>query len=79
MILTGKARVAGVIGWPISHSRSPRLHGYWLEKHGIDGAYIPMAVPPDRIEQALRALPPSRCATRWIPQPAASARSTPLW
>ncbi len=57
MILTGKARVAGVIGWPISHSRSPRLHGYWLEKHAIDGAYIPMAVPPARIEQALRALP----------------------
>ena len=57
MILTGKARVAGVIGWPISHSRSPRLHGYWLEKHGIDGAYIPMAVPPGRTEQALRALP----------------------
>lgn len=57
MILTGKAKVAGVIGWPISHSRSPRLHGYWLEKHGIDGAYIPMAVSPDRVEQALRALP----------------------
>ena len=57
MILTGNARIAGVIGWPISHSRSPRLHGYWLEKHGIDGAYIPMAVPPGRTEQALRALP----------------------
>lgn len=49
--------VAGVMGWPVAHSRSPRLHGYWLEKHGIDGAYIPMAVPPDRLEQALRALP----------------------
>lgn len=57
MILTGKAKVAGVIGWPIAHSRSPRLHGYWLEKHGIDGTYIPMDVPPDRTEQALRALP----------------------
>ncbi len=57
MILSGKARVAGVMGWPVAHSRSPRLHGYWLEKHGIDGAYIPMAVPPERLEQALRALP----------------------
>jgi shikimate dehydrogenase len=57
MILSGKAKVAGVVGWPIAHSRSPRLHGYWLDKHGIDGAYIPMAVPPDRLEQALRALP----------------------
>jgi shikimate dehydrogenase len=57
MILSGKAKVAGVMGWPIAHSRSPRLHGYWLKKHGIDGAYIPMAVPPGRLEQALRALP----------------------
>ena len=38
-ILTGHARVAGIIGWPVGHSRSPRLHGYWLEKHGIDGAF----------------------------------------
>ena len=57
MTLSGKAMVAGVMGWPVSHSRSPRLHGYWLEKYGIDGAYIPMAVPPDKLEQALRALP----------------------
>jgi shikimate dehydrogenase len=57
MILSGKAMVAGVMGWPVAHSRSPRLHGYWLEKHGVDGAYIPMAVPPERLEQALRALP----------------------
>lgn len=57
MILSGKAMVAGVMGWPVAHSRSPRLHGYWLKKHGIDGAYIPMGVPPERLEQALRALP----------------------
>ena len=57
MILSGKTMVAGVMGWPVAHSRSPRLHGYWLEKHGIDGVYIPMAVPPERFEQALRALP----------------------
>lgn len=57
MLLTGKARIAGVMGWPVSHSRSPRLHGHWLEVHGIDGAYIPLAVPPGRIEQAIRALP----------------------
>lgn len=57
MSLSGKAMVAGVMGWPVAHSRSPRLHGYWLEKHGIDGVYIPMAVTPERLEQALRALP----------------------
>ncbi|QCN95538.1 shikimate dehydrogenase [Azospirillum argentinense] len=57
MTISGKARLAGVMGWPIGHSRSPRLHGYWLEQYGIDGAYVPLAVPPDRIEQAIRALP----------------------
>lgn len=57
MMLSGKAKVAGVMGWPVSHSRSPRLHGYWLEKYGIDGVYIPMAVPPERFEKAVRALP----------------------
>lgn len=54
---TGMAKVAGVMGWPVAHSLSPRLHGYWLQQHGIDGAYIPMAVQPDKIEAALRALP----------------------
>ena len=40
MILSGAARLAGVMGWPIAHSRSPRIHGYWLEEKGIDGAYL---------------------------------------
>lgn len=57
MILSGKARLAGVMGWPVTHSRSPRLHGYWLERHGIDGAYVPLSVPPERIVDAVRALP----------------------
>lgn len=57
MIVSGKARIAGVMGWPIGHSRSPRLHGYWLERYGIDGAYVPLAVPPERGAEALRALP----------------------
>ncbi|PWR20664.1 shikimate dehydrogenase [Zavarzinia compransoris] len=57
MMISGKARLAGVMGWPVGHSRSPRLHGYWLEKHGIDGAYLPLAVRPDDLQDALRALP----------------------
>ncbi len=57
MPITGAARLAGIMGWPIAHSRSPALHGFWLNEHGIDGAYVPLAVPPDRLEQALRALP----------------------
>ena len=57
MILSGKARLAGVMGWPVGHSRSPRLHGYWLDHYGIDGAYVPLAVPPERVVEAIRALP----------------------
>ena len=57
MSVSGAARVAGVMGWPVEHSLSPRLHGYWLDFYGIDGAYIPMAVRPECLEDALRALP----------------------
>jgi shikimate dehydrogenase len=57
MPITGAARLAGIMGWPVAHSRSPALHGYWLAEHRIDGAYVPLAVPPGRLEQALRALP----------------------
>lgn len=57
MIVTGAARLAGVIGWPVAHSRSPRLHGFWLEQYGIDGAYLPLAVRPEALPRALRALP----------------------
>ena len=45
------------MGWPISHSRSPLLHGYWLRELNIDGAYLPFAVNPENIEFALRSLP----------------------
>lgn len=57
MIVSGKARLAGVLGWPVSHSRSPRLHGFWLERLGIDGAYLPLAVAPEDLESVIRALP----------------------
>ncbi|MCP4327009.1 MAG: shikimate dehydrogenase [Alphaproteobacteria bacterium] len=56
-MISGEAKLAGVIGWPVSHSRSPRLHGYWLEHYGIDGAYIPLAVDPDDLSSVLRLLP----------------------
>ena len=49
--------LAGVMGWPISHSLSPTLHGYWLKEHGIVGDYLPLAVPSDELEMALRGLP----------------------
>jgi shikimate dehydrogenase len=45
------------MGWPVGHSLSPRLHGFWLRQYRIDGAYLPLAVEPQRLEEALRALP----------------------
>jgi len=56
MIISGAARIAGVMGWPVDHSLSPRLHSFWLNSYGIDGAYVPLAVKPERLEKALRAL-----------------------
>ena len=56
-MVSGKTKLAGVIGWPVSHSKSPVLHGHWLARYGIDGIYLPLAVQPDMLEQALRALP----------------------
>lgn len=55
-ILTGKATIAGIFGWPVGHSRSPRLHGFWLERHGIDGAYVPFSVAPGNFATAVRGL-----------------------
>ncbi|GGC27401.1 shikimate dehydrogenase (NADP(+)) [Siccirubricoccus deserti] len=55
-ILTGHTSLAGILGWPVAHSRSPRLHGLWLRRHGIDGAYVPLAVRPERFADSVRAL-----------------------
>lgn len=51
--ISATAKRACVMGWPISHSLSPRLHGYWLKKYGIDGVYIPMAIQPPHLKMAL--------------------------
>lgn len=49
--------LAGVIGSPIAHSKSPVLHGHWLKTYGIRGFYIPMEVSAESLEEVLRALP----------------------
>lgn len=49
--------LAGVMGFPVMHSRSPKIHNYWLEKHGVSGRYVPLAVRPEGLQAALRALP----------------------
>ncbi len=49
--------LAGVIGAPVAHSKSPILHGYWLRKYGLRGYYVPLEVSQADLEDALRALP----------------------
>ena len=49
--------LAGVIGYPISHSLSPKLHGYWLKKYEIDGAYVPLPVAPEDFDNVITNLP----------------------
>ena len=49
--------LAGVIGHPIAHSRSPALHGYWLKRYGIRGHYIPMDIAQSDLREALTFLP----------------------
>lgn len=52
-----KIPLAAVIGSPIAHSKSPQIHGHWLKKLGIQGAYIPMDVAPEDLQQVLQTLP----------------------
>lgn len=55
--MTEKLLLAGVIGDPVAHSRSPRLHGHWLRRYGIEGHYVPLHVSRDRLHETLRILP----------------------
>ncbi len=50
--------LAGVMGWPVMHSRSPMLHNYWFKKHDLAGTYVPLAIRPEGLAAALRALHP---------------------
>jgi shikimate dehydrogenase len=50
--------LAGVMGWPVMHSRSPHLHNYWFKQHGLAGTYVPLAIEPGKLAPALRALAP---------------------
>jgi len=45
------------MGWPIAHSRSPKIHNHWFAQYGIEGCYAPLPVEPGRLEAALRAMP----------------------
>lgn len=49
--------LAGVIGWPVAHSLSPKLHGFWLRRYNLSGFYVPLAVEPQDLGQVLRSMP----------------------
>jgi len=55
-LLSGSAKLAGVVGWPVAHSKSPKIHGTWLARYGIDGAYLPLPVRPEDFAAVIPAL-----------------------
>lgn len=57
MAHTDKFLLAGVMGWPVMHSRSPLIHNFWFHRHGLAGSYVPLAIRPAGLAAALRALP----------------------
>jgi len=52
-----KIPLAGVIGAPIAHSKSPKLHAHWLYKTDLPGHYVPLHIEPNDLEQTLKTLP----------------------
>ena len=50
--------LAGVMGWPVMHSRSPLIHNHWFKVHSMAGTYVPLAIPQEGLAKALRAMHP---------------------
>ncbi len=48
--------LAGVMGWPVAHSRSPAIHNHWIRQYGLNGSYVLLPVLPERITDAVRGL-----------------------
>ena len=48
--------IAGLLGWPVAHSRSPVIHNHWLARYGIPGRYVLFGVPPEKLEAAVRGI-----------------------
>ena len=55
-IMNKKYTMAGVIGWPVAHSRSPAIHNYWIRHYDLCGAYGQFPVEPNNLETAIRGL-----------------------
>ena len=49
--------LAGVMGWPVAHTRSPAIHNHWIAQYSLKGAYVQLPVQPQNLEAAIRGLP----------------------
>ena len=58
MSTSNRFLLAGVMGWPVMHSRSPMIHNHLLAKHGLTGTYVPLAIAPEQLPGALHGLTP---------------------
>ncbi len=54
--IAGTTRLVGIIGWPVQHSLSPRMHNAAFAALGLDWAYLPLPTPPERLDDAVRGL-----------------------
>ena len=54
--ITGTTRLVGILGWPVEHSLSPRMHNAAFAELGLDWAYVPLPTPPERLAQAVEGL-----------------------
>ena len=57
MTTSQRIPVAGVVGWPVSHSRSPQIHGFWLARYGLRGHYVPLGIAPEDFDAVFPLLP----------------------
>ena len=56
MNLQDRFLMAGVMGWPVMHSRSPLMHNHWFAQEKLKGVYVPLAIQPEHLERALRSM-----------------------
>jgi shikimate dehydrogenase len=59
--INGRTRWAGVIGWPVGHSKSPLIHNHWCRRYGIDAVYLPLPVQPQALPLVVPALAQMGC------------------
>ena len=55
--MSGRFLLAGVVGWPVAHSKSPLIHRFWFEALGLEGDYVRLPVRPEDLGAAVAALP----------------------